>query len=130
MSEQGYGDDFLERIVRPKIKQIMLHLMRMTGHKLLKHPRVFEIFGLDFLLDEDFNIWFIELNLTPAIGDTNDEKKEVNTKFLNDVMDMQYKRLYGNNIDDILEKSDFEIVYDGREEGIERYAGLLSEECV
>lgn len=68
--------------------------------------------------------------MTPAIGDTNDEKKEVNTKFLNDVLDMQYKRLYGSSIDDILDKSDFEIVYDGRQEGIERYAGLLSEECV
>lgn len=34
----------------------MFHIVRMNLDKLLKHPGVFEVFGLDFLLDEDMKL--------------------------------------------------------------------------
>ena len=32
---------------------------------------VFELFGFDFLLDEDFRIWLIEINTNPFLGTPN-----------------------------------------------------------
>lgn len=95
MKEKGYGDEFLNTYVKPKMKKIMFHIVRMNLDKLLHHPRVFEYFGLDFLLDQDFNVWFIELNLTPSIADTNEEKDKINRKFLTDLMDLEYAKLQG-----------------------------------
>lgn len=120
----------MESVIKPKIKHIMLHIIRMNLDKLLKHPRVFEYFGLDFLLDTDFNIWYIELNLTPSIAGTSKEKEIVNKKFLLDLLDLQYARLYNGDFDKILAQSNYEYIYDGRQSGIERYAGLLTEECL
>lgn len=31
----------------------------------------FEIFGFDFLLDEEFNVWLIEINTNPSIDESN-----------------------------------------------------------
>ena len=33
-----------------------------------KRKNVFELFGFDFLLDEDFRIWLIEINTNPYLG--------------------------------------------------------------
>ena len=33
---------------------------------LIKKPSVFELFGLDFMLDEDLNLLFIECNASPV----------------------------------------------------------------
>lgn len=46
----------------------------MTQHSYLKDSRVFEMFGLDFLLDSKLNLWFIECNASPVIQGTSEEK--------------------------------------------------------
>jgi tubulin--tyrosine ligase len=32
-----------------------------------KHQNNFEIFGLDFMIDEDFKVWLIEVNTNPCL---------------------------------------------------------------
>ena len=32
---------------------------------------MFELFGFDFLLDEDFRIWLLEINTNPFLGTPN-----------------------------------------------------------
>jgi hypothetical protein len=36
-----------------------------------KRKNVFEIFGYDFLIDEDFRVWLIEVNTNPYLGIPN-----------------------------------------------------------
>ena len=38
---------------------------------------VFELFGFDFLLDEDFRIWLIEVNFNPFLGTPNEYMREL-----------------------------------------------------
>jgi len=45
----------------------MLHLVRMSSEYLLNHPGVFELFGVDFILDDEFNLWYLEINRSPAM---------------------------------------------------------------
>ena len=37
----------------------------------------FEIFGYDFMIDEDFRIWLIEVNTNPYIGIHNTKMKNL-----------------------------------------------------
>lgn len=59
-----------EEEISPKIRQIVCIL----GATILKKFMVFtstkknfEIFGLDFMIDHDLKVWFIEVNTNPAI---------------------------------------------------------------
>ena len=37
----------------------------------------FEVFGYDFILDEDFNCWLIEVNTNPYIGIQRQDMKHI-----------------------------------------------------
>ena len=65
--------------MKPQFKEAFIHTVRMSQYSLMRIPNVFEMFGLDFLLDEDLNLWFIECNASPQMVGTNDYK----TEFLN-----------------------------------------------
>lgn len=36
-----------------------------------RRKHCFELFGFDFLLDEDFRLWLIEINTNPFLGTPN-----------------------------------------------------------
>lgn len=36
-----------------------------------KRKNIFELFGYDFLIDEDMRLWLIEVNTNPYIGTPN-----------------------------------------------------------
>lgn len=81
------------------MKLAMFHIVRMNLKKLLKHPGVFEVMGFDFILDQDLHLWFLEANLTPCITEKNDMKRKLNTKFLIDLIDLEYALLYNADFD-------------------------------
>ena len=47
---------------------------------------VFELFGFDFLLDEDLRIWLIEVNYNPFLGCPNGYMKKLVPKMINDML--------------------------------------------
>jgi len=59
---------WLDNYLRPEFKKAMIHLLRMTEHAFTKESTTYELFGVDFMLDTDLNVWFIEANSGPAIG--------------------------------------------------------------
>jgi len=60
--------NWLDNHLRPQFKKAMIHLVRMTSHAFRKDKTTFQLFGVDFLLDTNLNLWFIEANSGPAIG--------------------------------------------------------------
>lgn len=48
--------DWMNEHFRRNMKLIMLQIVMMNKSKLMKHPRVFEFYGLDFILDDDLNV--------------------------------------------------------------------------
>lgn len=62
------------------------------GH-FLKNSGVFELFGVDFLLDENLNLWFIECNASPQLMGTNEEKTNEMTTMLANMFEVQYAYL-------------------------------------
>lgn len=53
------------------------------------------MFGLDFILDENLNLWFIECNASPQLIGTNELKTAFLSKMLSDLFHIQYAYLRG-----------------------------------
>ena len=60
--------DFFEKIY-PQMKDISRHALRSTYRNLdeKKRQNGFELYGLDFMIDDEFKVWLIEANTNPAI---------------------------------------------------------------
>lgn len=56
------------------MKNLIIDSYLSTKSKLNPNLRknCFELFGYDFLIDEDFRIWLIEVNTNPYLGVPND----------------------------------------------------------
>jgi len=67
--EKGIVTDpnWLDNYLRPEFKKAMVHLLRLSSFSFLKHSSLYELYGVDFMLDENLNLWFIEANSSPAI---------------------------------------------------------------
>ena len=72
-----------------------MHTVRMTESYFFRHSGVFEMFGLDFVLDESLNLWFIECNASPQLIGTNEKKTNFLSKMLSDLFHIQYAYLRG-----------------------------------
>lgn len=59
-------------------------------------PNAFEIFGVDFLVDQTGNTWLLELNAFPDFGQTGEElKKVVVGRLFEEVVDVAVKPFFG-----------------------------------
>jgi len=81
---------WLEKELRPKFQAAYTHLVRMTEKSFYKSASVFELYGLDFVIDENLDIWFIECNASPQLVGTSPRKTEFLTKMLSDMFTLQH----------------------------------------
>ena len=64
----------------PRINDIVIDTFLSQGQKNMNpHNRqqVFELFGFDFMIDEDFRVWLIEVNTNPYLGTPNAYMKQL-----------------------------------------------------
>jgi len=47
----------------------------MVKYALLPRSNTFEVFGADFMLDEDLRLWFIETNTSPMMEATTPDRE-------------------------------------------------------
>jgi hypothetical protein len=52
----------------------------------LKRKYCFELFGYDFMIDEDFNMWLIEVNTNPCIEESSNILKMYLPRMIEDMM--------------------------------------------
>jgi len=101
--ENGKIEDpnWLENYLRPELKKAMVHIIRMSQFGFQKISSVYELYGVDFILDENLNLWFIEANSRPAIEGITAFSKELFTQLYWDqyeivfaVLRSRMKRVY------------------------------------
>jgi len=68
----------------------MLDVYQSTRKTLNPHKRKnsFELFGFDFLIDEDFRVWLIEVNTNPYLGVPNNYIRGLLPKMIDDLFDL------------------------------------------
>lgn len=80
--------DWLDEYLRPQFQHAMQHLVRMTQHKFYQISSPHQLMGVDFMLDDDLNLWFIEANIGPELKDSPKEKAELVTRMVHDMLEI------------------------------------------
>jgi len=86
-------ENWLDNYLRPKFKEAFVHISRMAEESFYKSPSVFEMYGLDFVMDENLNIFLIECNASPQLIGTNQKKTSFLIKMLQDLFEIEYAYL-------------------------------------
>lgn len=59
-----------------------------------KRKHCFELFGYDFLIDEDFRVWLIEVNTNPYFGVPNEYIADLLPKMIDDMTKIVVDPIY------------------------------------
>eukprot|EP00831_Metopus_contortus_P079270 TRINITY_DN7853_c0_g1_i7.p1 TRINITY_DN7853_c0_g1~~TRINITY_DN7853_c0_g1_i7.p1 ORF type:complete len:253 (-),score=33.89 TRINITY_DN7853_c0_g1_i7:128-886(-) len=81
--------DFDSQMV-PRMKDLMIDTFLSVKGVLnpMRRRNCFELLGFDFLIDEDFRIWLIEVNTNPYLGIPNPLIEGIMPKMLNDLFEL------------------------------------------
>lgn len=98
----------------PRIKDIIIDVFLSVRKKMNANNRenCFELFGFDFLLDEDFRVWLIEVNYNPFLGTPNEYMKVLVPNMIEDMLKIVLDPvLKPKNVPDADRENDFELIY-------------------
>jgi len=72
----------------PRIQDLIIDSILSQKDELNKNgwPNAFELFGFDFLIDEDFRTWILECNTNPFLGIPNDFIKKLMPIMVSDML--------------------------------------------
>ena len=70
----NFSTDFMSRM---KDLALDCHMSAKNTMNPSKRRNCFELLGYDFMIDEDFRIWLIEVNTNPYIGIYNDRMQDL-----------------------------------------------------
>lgn len=62
---EKYGRDCWPEI-QEKIKKIVIYSLQSAKHKIMHRKNSHEVYGYDLMVDEDLNVYLIEINASPA----------------------------------------------------------------
>jgi len=85
--------NWLDNYLRPELKRAMIHLVKMSSHSFLKRSSLYEFYGVDFMLDEDLTLWFIEANSGPALDGYSQPMEKFIVQMLKDHFEIVYNLL-------------------------------------
>lgn len=114
--DEHYGQYNLtvEDHIIPRIKDIIIDTFLCVRKKMNANNRenCFELFGFDFLLDEDFRVWLIEVNYNPFLGTPNEYMRGLVPRMIEDmlkiVLDPVLKPKY---VPEAERENDFELIF-------------------
>jgi len=90
--EAGKIDDenWLDNHLRPQFRKAMIHILKMTSGFFMKQSNIYGLYGLDFMLDDKFNLWFIEGNPNPQLMATSEFLGDLLEGLLRSLFDIEY----------------------------------------
>ena len=61
------GKDLFNDKIKPQMKRIACWTMIGAKSNIKDRPNSYEVFGIDYMIDTNFNTWLIEINKNPAL---------------------------------------------------------------
>ena len=97
-SEKNYN---IKKNLIPQIKEIIKLTMRSAKYKINKNRRnfQFEIFGYDFMMDSEFNLFLIEINTNPGLEESSPWIKLIVPRMLDDALRLTIDQLFETKYD-------------------------------
>jgi len=80
----------------PQMKELIIKSMYSVRKKIDPHRRkhCFELFGYDFILDADFNVWLIEINTNPCIEESSELLKVYLPRMIEDMLRLTIDHIF------------------------------------
>jgi len=99
MQLHGMAGDFKGKIL-PRMKELVRHSMTSVGKLLNPHDRkhCFEVFGYDFMIDAEFNVWLIEVNTNPCIEESSPLLAMIIPRMIDDAFKLTVDKIFPRNI--------------------------------
>lgn len=84
----------------PRMRDLIIDSFLATKNQLNPNRRkhCFELLGYDFLIDEDFRLWMIEINTNPYFGVPNNFIANLLPKMMDDLLDIVVDPIYSPHI--------------------------------
>ena len=79
---------WLDNYLRPQFQHAMQHLIRMTQNTFYPISSSWKLLGIDFMLDEDLKLWFIEANVGPELKGSPKAKEIMMTRMVYDMFEI------------------------------------------
>jgi hypothetical protein len=72
----------------PQMQEIVVKTFHAVKRQIdpFKRKHCFELFGFDFILDEDFNVWLIEVNTNPCLEESSNLLKILLPRMIEDLL--------------------------------------------
>ncbi|XP_075293525.1 inactive polyglycylase TTLL10 [Opisthocomus hoazin] len=111
----GLPKDWVFTVFTKRMQQIMLQCFLAAKYKLDRKLGYFDLIGCDFLIDENFKVWLLEMNANPALH-TNckvlqDVIPAVVYESLDLVLEVFNKRLKGQSVLPLETRCHFVLLY-------------------
>ena len=80
----------------PRMQDIIIDTFLSAKNNLnpMNRKGAFELFGFDFLIDEDYRVWLIEVNTNPHLGMPCEYMKQLIPKMINDMCKLVLDPIY------------------------------------
>lgn len=92
------GIDIYKHIV-PQMKQLIIKTISAVRKTIDPNKRkfTFELFGYDFITDEDFNTWLIEVNTNPCLEESSQLLKDLLPRMIEDLLKLTVDVVFPKN---------------------------------
>ncbi|XP_063799227.1 inactive polyglycylase TTLL10 isoform X2 [Pseudophryne corroboree] len=114
---KGLPQDWVLNVFTRRMQQIIIHSFLSVKSKLECRRGYFDLIGCDFLIDEDFKVWLLEMNCNPALHTNCEVLKEVIPSVVNETLDLALeifnKSFKGQRIMPLNTQSGFVLLYNG-----------------
>ncbi|XP_030623588.1 protein polyglycylase TTLL10 [Chanos chanos] len=98
-----------------RMQQVMMQCFLAVKAKLDRKLGYFDLIGCDFLIDEDFKVWLLEMNSNPALHTNCEVLREVVPSTVTETLDLTleifHKRLSGTSLLPLSSQKDFILLF-------------------
>ncbi|XP_066230858.1 inactive polyglycylase TTLL10 [Saccopteryx leptura] len=114
---KGLPRDWVYTTFTKRMQQIMTHCFLAVKSKLECKLGYFDLIGCDFLIDDNFKVWLLEMNSNPALHTNCEVLKEVIPGVVMETLDLALetfqKSLRGQKMLPLLSQHRFVLLYNG-----------------
>jgi len=85
--------NWLENNLKMQMKRTMIHVLNMTKHAFLKRSNTYQVVGVDFIIDDNLKLWFIEANAKPGYGGALNALDLIDSQMIKDNFEIMFAYL-------------------------------------
>jgi hypothetical protein len=100
--------------ILPRIKDLVIDCFAAAEHNLNpgNRPHCFELMGYDFMIDEDFRVWLIEVNTNPYFGVLNSAMPNFIANLVDDTLKLTLDKTFlPGSVNQARSETLYELVY-------------------